>query len=268
MRDVMGVDIGKMVKEEEEVFLCFDWESCLEGDNVNPIKVRYGNKKFFTTLFKTKNIDSIILLRWKNDANGHSYEIRKPETHRDGKLIRIDLTKELKKMGMELVEPIELSEKLEIECKPSYAGSRWIHIGEYGYYESEYDSWGKNFLNFYFAYPGIKIGNSLITKIEITAFDSISSENMKPLYDFMRTVMDNSSAVNTYTENEFVEIFSKHIPENMHIDIYCKENVLSASIDYLGQPQRWFRKKNIVDKTIDYIETQNPLELLVKELGL
>ena len=259
-----------MVKEEEEVFLCFDWESCLEGDNVNPIKVRYGNKKFFTTLFKTKNIDSIILLRWKNDANGHSYEIRKPETRRDGKLIRIDLTKELKKMGMELVEPIELSEKLEIACKPSYAGSRWIHIGEYGYYESKYSycDMSRYYLNFCFAYPGIKIGNSLIMKIEIYTFESISSEHMNPFYDFIRTVMDDLSAVSRYTEKELVEIFTKYVPETMYIDIYCKDKVLSGNIDDLGEPQRWFRKKNIVDRTIDYIETQNPLELLVKELGL
>ena len=70
MRDLMGVHLGSMVKGEEEVFLCFDWDSSNLDEGMSRIKARYGNRKFFSTLFKTKDIDSIMLLRWKNDADG------------------------------------------------------------------------------------------------------------------------------------------------------------------------------------------------------
>ena len=150
----------------------------------------------------------------------------------------------------------------------------WIHVGEHGYYYAEHvggeDS--RDCLNFRFAYPGIMIGNSLIAKIEVDTFDSISDEDMEPLYDFMRTVMDEPSAVSRYTENELVELFTKHFPKTMHIDIWCKDKLLRTSIDHLGRPQRWFMKQDIVDGIRDYnsekVEAEKPLELVVKELGL
>ena len=270
MRDLIGVRVGGMIKDEEEVFLCFDWEQNSE-EGLSGIKVRYGNRKFFTTGFKTKDIDSIILLRWKNDAKGHSYEIRKPEICRDGDLIRMDLTKEFAAMGL---EPKEADEKAQRGGGSShfYAYGNWIHIGEYGYYEPVHDNWGENHLNFCFAYPGLKIGNSFISKIEVHTFDSIKDENMEPMYDFMKTVMDDLSAVSRYTEYELAELFTKHFPVTMYIDIWCNDKVLKASIDHTGEPQRRFRRENIVDGVRDYntawIKTDNPLELVVKELGL
>lgn len=275
MRELMGVRLGSMVKGKGEVFLCFDWEQCDE-DGANCIKARYGNRKFFTTLFKTKDIDSIMLLRWKNDANGHSYEMRKPEISRSGELLRIDLTKELTAMGMELKEDGESNLKAGRGGGIShfYAESMWIHVGECGYYYAERglgeDS--RDYLNFCFAYPGLKIGNSLITKIEIDTFDSINNENVEPLYDFMRTVMDEPSSVNRYTESEIVELFTKHFPITMHIDIWCNDKLLRASIDHLGMPQRWFTKQAMVDGVRDsgaeILESKSPMDLLVKELGL
>ena len=41
-------------------------------------------------------------------------------------------------------------------------------------------------MDFCFAYPGLEIGNSVITKIEIATFDSVKGENMEPMYAFMR----------------------------------------------------------------------------------
>ena len=178
MRDLMGVHLGSMVKGKEEVFLCFGWDSSNQDEGMSRIKARYGNRKFFSTLFKTKDIDSIVLLRWKNDAAGHSYEIRKPETRRSGDLIRLDLTKEFAAMGMELYGDKESNQKSQRGGGSShfYAESMWIHVGEHGYYYAEHvggeDS--RDCLNFRFAYPGIMIGNSLIAKIEVDTFDSIS----------------------------------------------------------------------------------------------
>ena len=276
MRDLMGVHLGSMVKGKEEVFLCFGWDSSNQDEGMSRIKARYGNRKFFSTLFKTKDIDSIVLLRWKNDAAGHSYEIRKPETRRSGDLIRLDLTKEFAAMGMELYGDKESNQKSQRGGGSShfYAESMWIHVGEHGYYYAEHvggeDS--RDCLNFRFAYTGIMIGNSLIAKIEVDTFDSISDEDMEPLYDFMRTVMDEPSAVSRYTENELVELFTKHFPKTMHIDIWCKDKLLRTSIDHLGRPQRWFMKQDIVDGIRDYnsekVEAEKPLELVVKELGL
>ena len=61
-----------------------------------------------------------------------------------------------------------------------------ILIMKEGYYETVNDSWGETHLNFCFAYPGLEIGNSVITKIEIATFDSVKGENMEPMYAFMR----------------------------------------------------------------------------------
>ena len=270
MRELMGIHVGSMVEGKEEVFLCFDWEQHDE-EGASHIKVRYGNRKFFTTGFKTKDIDSIMLLCWKNDANEHRYKMWKPELRRDGDLIRMDLTKEFTAMGL---ESREANEKAQRGGGSShfYAYGNWIHIGECGYYESVHDNWGENHLNFCFAYPGLKIGNSLITQIEISTFDSIKDEKMEPMYDFMRSVMDDLSAVSRYTENELVELFTKHFPITMHINIWCNDKVLRASIDHTGEPQRRFCRENIADGVRDYnttwIKTDNPLELVVKELGL
>ncbi len=275
MRDLMGVYLGNMVKGNEEVFLCFDWEQC-DKEGASCIKVRYGNRKFFTTLFKTKDLDSIILLWWKNDANGHGYEIRKPEISRSGDLIRLDLTKEIVAMGLEMKEAEGANQKSQRGggSRHFYAESMWMHVGEYGYYYAERaggeDS--REYLNFCFVYPGVKIGNSVVKKIEIDTFDSISDENVEPLYNFMRTVMDEASAVSKYSEDDLAELFTKNFPITMHIDIWCDDKLLRASIDHLGMPQRWFSRQNIVDGKRNYnsevIETKTPLELVVKELGL
>ncbi len=270
MRELMGIHVGSMVEGKEEVFLCFDWEQ-YDEEGASHIKVRYGNRKFFTTGFKTKDIDSIMLLCWKNDANEHRYEMRKPELRRDGDLIRIDLTKEFTAMGLKSRESNEKA-KRGGGSSHFYAYGNWIHVGECGYYESVHDNWGENHLNFYFAYPGLKIGNSLMTQIEISTFDSIKDENMEPMYDFMRIVMDDLSVVDRYTENELVELLTKHFPITMHINIWCNDKVLRASIDHTGEPQRRFCRENIADGVRAYnttwIKTDNPLELVVKELGL
>ena len=270
MRELMGIHVGSMVEGKEEVFLCFDWEQHDE-EGASHIKVRYGNRKFFTTGFKTKDIDSIMLLCWKNDANEHRYEMRKPELRRDGDLIRIDLTKEFTAMGLKSRESNEKA-KRGGGSSHFYAYGNWIHVGQCGYYESVHDNWGENHLNFYFAYPGLKIGNSLMTQIEISTFDSIKDENMEPMYDFMRIVMDDLSVVDRYTENELVELLTKHFPITMHINIRCNDKVLRASSDHTGEPQRRFCRENIVDGVRDYntpwVKTDNPLELVVKELGL
>ena len=50
MRELMGIHVGSMVEGKEEVFLCFDWEQHDE-EGASHIKVRYGNRKFFTTGF-------------------------------------------------------------------------------------------------------------------------------------------------------------------------------------------------------------------------
>ena len=270
MRELIGVNIGGMVKEEEEVFLCFEWETNRE-EEAYPIKARYGNRKFFTTGFKTKDIDSIMLLRWKNDANGHSYEMRKPEIHKQGELIRIDLTKEFAVMGLESKEKEEKA-KRGGGSRNFRAYGNWIYIGEYGYYQCIHDSWGEDYLDFCFAYPGLKIGNSVITKIEISTFDSTKGENMKPMYDFMREVMDDLSTVSRYTEKELAELFTNHFPETMYINIWCQDKLLRASIDHKGEPRWRFCKEDIVDgvrnSAVPWIKNPKPLELVVKELGL
>ncbi|MDY5578004.1 MAG: hypothetical protein SPF70_11160 [Lachnospiraceae bacterium] len=275
MRELMGIHVGNIVEGKEEVFLCFDWEQHDEK-GASHIKVRYGNRKFFTTLFKTKDAGSIMLLRWKNDINGHCYEMKKPEISRNGDLIRVDLTKEFAAMGMKLREDNESNQKAQRGGGSShfYAESMWIHIGEQGYYYAE-RARGENsrdYLNFCFAYPGVKIGNSLVSKIEIDTFDSIRNENMDPLYDFMNTVMDEMSAVSRYTEREVAELFTKHFPITVHIDIWCNDKLLRASIDHLGIPQRWFTRQDIVDGVRDcnsrIIESKSPLDMIVKELGL
>ena len=271
MRDFIGVHIGRMVKDEEEVFLCFDWAQNREEEGLYRIKARYGNRKFFTTGFKTKDIDSVMLLRWKNDANGHSYEIRKPKTCKDGNLIRMDLTKEFAAMGLESREKDEKAKRGGGSSNFRAYGN-WIHVGEYGYYERIHDSWGEDYLNFCFAYPGLKIGNSVITKIEISTFDSTTDKNMELMYDFMRIVMDDLTAVNTYTADELVELFTNHFPVSMYINIWCKDKLLRASIDHKGSPQRRFCREDIVDgvrnSNATWIKTEKPLELVVKELGL
>lgn len=268
MRDLIGVHIGGMVKDEEEVFLCFDWAQNREEEGLCRIKVRYGNRKFFTTGFATKDTDSVMLLRWKNDANGHSYEMRKPEIKRGSDLLRMDLTKEFAAMGMESNEPNEKA-KRGGGCRHFYAYGNWIHVGEYGYYERVHDSWGENHLNFCFAYPGLKLGNSVITKIEINTFDSITDKNMEPMYAFMRTVMDDLSAVSRYTEDELAELFTNHFPESMYINIWCEDKLLRASIDHTGLPQRRFCREDIVDgirnSNTPWIKTESPLELVIKE---
>ena len=116
--------------------------------------------------------------------------------------------------------------------------------------------------------------DDLLIKIFYSTFISsdIKDENMEPMYDFMRSVMDDLSAVSKYTENELVELFTKHFPITMHINIWCNDKVLRASIDHTGEPQRRFCRENIVDGVRDYntpwVKTDNPLELVVKELGL
>lgn len=270
MRDLMGVYVGGMIKDKEEVILCFDWEQNDEKGS-SSIKARYGNRKFFTTGFKTKDTDSIMLLRWRNDAKGHCYEMRKPELRMDGDLIRMDLTKEFAAMGLESKETDE-KPKRGGGSNNFYAYGNWIHIGKYGYYQVIRDNWGENHVDFCFAYPGLKIGKSFITKMEISTFDSVKDENMQPMYDFMRIIMDHLSAVSRYTKSELAEIFTKHFPVTMYINICCNDKVLRASIDHTGEPQRRFCKENMVDGVRDYhapwIKTDNPLELVVKELGL
>ncbi len=59
MRELIGIHGGNMIEGKEEVFLCFDWEQH-DKEEASHIKVRYGNRKFFTTGFKTKDIDGII----------------------------------------------------------------------------------------------------------------------------------------------------------------------------------------------------------------
>ena len=270
MRELIGIHIGGMVKDEEEVFLCFDWETD-DKENASSIKARYGNRKFFTTGFKTKNVDSIMLLRWKNDAQGHVYESRTPELRRDGDLLRMDLTKEFKAMGL---ESKEADEKVKRGGGSSNyrAYGNWIHIGEGGYYEAVNDSWGETYLNFNFAYPGLEIGNSTITKIEIETFDSVKGENMEPMYEFMKTVMDDLTAVKQYTAEELKELFTRHFPETMYINIWCTDKLLRASVDHKGTPRWRFCREDIVDgvrnSETPWIENPKPLELIVKELGL
>ena len=271
MRDLIGIHIGGMVKGEEEVFLCFDWESNREKEGVCCIKARYGNRKFFTTGFGTKDIDSIMLLHWKNDADGHVYEMRKPKLQKDGDLLRMDLTKEFTAMGLESSEPNEKA-KRGGGTSHFYAYGNWTYVGEHGYYRMVHDNWGENHLDIYFAYPGLKIGNSTITKIEIDTFDNIKGENMEPMYAFMRTVMDDLSAISKYTTEELKELFTGHFPETMHIDIWCTDKLLRASVDHLGEPRWRFCREDIVDgvrnSNVPWIANPKPLELAVKELGL
>ena len=271
MRELKGIYLGYKIKQKEEVFLCFDSEQGCEEEGLYRIKARYGNRMFFSTGYKTRDIDSIMLLRWKNDANGPSYEMRKPKLCKDGDLIRIDLVKEFIAMGLEPNEPYEKA-KRGGGCSHFYDYGNWIYIGEYGYYQIEHDNWEENHANFYFAYPGLKIGNSLISKIEIDTFDSVTGEKMEPMYHFIRTVMDDLSAVNRYTKDELIELFTKHFPVTMYINIACKDKSLIANINHTGEPQRGFLKKNIVDGVRDYntkwIKIEKPLELVVKELGL
>ena len=100
-----------------------------EEEGLCHIKARYGNRKFFTTGFKTKDVDSIMLIRWKNDANGHSYEMRKPEMCKDGDLLRMDLTKEFAAMGLESKEKDEKA-KRGGGSSNFRAYGEWIHVGE------------------------------------------------------------------------------------------------------------------------------------------
>lgn len=273
MRDLMGISLGGMVKGNEQVFLCFDWAQNDEA-GASCIKVRYGNRKFFTTLFKTKDADSIMLLRWKNDADGNSYEMKKPAISRTGDLFKLDLAKEFVAMGLESKFADEDNHKRGGGSSHFYASSTWIHVGDHGYYYAEHvngeDS--RDYLNFCFEYPGIRIGNSLIRKIEIDTFDSIRDENMEPLYEFMRTVMDEPVAVSEYQEEALVELFTKHFPITMHMDIWCQDKLLRASIDHLGIPPRWFAKHNIIDGVkklnAETIATDVPLEFVIKELGI
>ena len=271
MRDLIGVHIGGMVKDEEEVILCFNWESNREAEGRCHIKARYGNRKFFTTGFETKDMDSIMILRWKNDANGHSYEMRKPKLVQDGNLIRMDLTKEFAAMGLESKEADEKAKRGGGSSNFRAYGN-WIHIGEYGYYEAVNDSWGETHLNFHFVYPGLEIGNSTITKIEIETFDSIKGENMDSMYAFMRNVMDDLSAVKKYTTEELKELFTKHFPETMYINIWCMDKLLRASVDHKGVPRWRFCREDIVDGVRNsgapWIKAEKPLELVVNELGL
>ena len=271
MRDLIGIHIGGMVKEDEDVVLCFKWEENREEDERCRIKARYGNRKFFTTGFETKDMDSIMILRWKNDVNGHSYEMRKPEIYRDGELVRMDLTKEFAAMGLESKEESEKAKRGGGSSNFRAYGN-WIHIGECGYYQCVHDSWGEDHLDFCFAYPGLKIGNSVITKIKIDTFDSTNNEKMRPMYDFMRMVMDDLSAVSRYTIGELKELFINHFPETMYINIRCQDRLLRASIDHTGVPRWRFCKEDIVDGVRNYnapwIKAEKPLELVVKELGL
>ena len=112
----------------------------------------------------------------------------------------------------------------------------------------------------------------MITKIEISTFDSTSSENMEPMYEFMRTVMDDLLAVSRYTEEELTELFTNHFPETMHINIWCQDRLLRASIDHTGVPRWRFCREDIVDgvrnSNVPWIKAEKPLELVVKELGL
>ena len=270
MRELIGVHVGGMVKEEEEVVLCFDWETD-DKENASSIKARYGNRKFFTTGFKTKNIDSIMLLRWKNDANGHVYEMRKPKLSMDGDLIRMDLTKEFEVMGLESKEASEKAKRGGGSSNYRAYGN-WIHIGECGYYEPTHDNWGENHVDFYFAYPGLEIGNSIITKIEIDTFDSIKNERMNPMYDFMKIVMDDLTAVKKYTAEELKGLFTEHFPETMYINIWCTDKLLRASVDHKGEPRWRFSREDIVDGVRNsgapWIKNPKPMELVVKELGL
>jgi len=270
MRDLIGIHIGGMIKDKEEVFLCFDWEQNREEEGRH-IKVRYGNRKFFTTGFKTKDMDSIMLLRWKNDTNGHIYEMRKPELFQKGDFIRMDLTKEFAAMGLESREA-NIKSTRGGGSSHFYAYGNWVHIGEYGFYQCIHDSWGEDHLDFYFVYPGLKIGNSVITKIEIDTFDNVSNEKIEPMYEFMRTVMEDLSAVSRYTEEELTELFTKHFPETMYINIWCTDKLLRASIDHTGVPRWRFCREDIVDgvrnSNAPWIETKSPLEMVVKELGL
>ena len=169
MRELIGVHVGGMVKEEEEVVLCFDWETD-DKENASSIKARYGNRKFFTTGFKTKNVDSII------------------------------------------------------------------------------------------------------TKIEIDTFDSIKNERMNPMYDFMKIVMDDLTAVKKYTAEELKELFTEHFPETMYINIWCTDKLLRASVDHKGEPRWRFSREDIVDGVRNsgapWIKNPKPLELVVEELGL
>lgn len=270
MRDLIGVYVGGPGKKREEIFLCFDWEQN-DKENASAIKVRYGNRKFFTTGFKTKKEDSIILLRWKNDAEGHVYDIRKPELKRDGEILRMDLTKEYTAMGLDSGEEKEKA-KRGGGSSHFYAYGNWIHIGEQGYYEAEHDSWGETHLNFHFAYPGLKIGNSTITKIEIATFDSVKGENMEPMYAFMRRVMDDLTAVKEYTTKGLKELFTKHFPETMYIEIWCMDKRLRASVDHKGEPRWRVCREDIVDgvkiQNTSWIANPKPLELITEELGL
>ena len=270
MRHLIGVPLIGMVKEKEKLFLCFEWETNGEAEGVCCIKSRYGNRKFMTTGFKTKDMDSILLLRWKNDADGHSYEMRKPILKKDGDLIRIDLTKEFVAMGLELRE-VEEKTKRGGGSSNFYDYGSWIHIGEYGYYYAE-NSGDRTYLDFYFAYPGLEIGNSVITKIQIDTFDSIKNERMKPMYDFMETVMDDLSAVHKYTAEELAELFTEHFPKSMFIDVWCKDKLLRAGLDHLGEPQWRFCREDMVDgvknSNVPWTKHPKPLELVVKELGL
>ena len=192
------------------------------------------------------------------------------ELKRDGEILRMDLTKEYATMGL----GIEEKEKAKRGggSRHFYAYGNWIHIGEQGYYETVNDSWGETHLKFHFAYPGLEIGNSVITKIEIETFDSVKDENMEQMYAFMRTVMDDLSAVKDYTSEELKESFTKHFPETMYIEIWCMDKVLRASVDHKGEPRWRFCREDIVDgvkiQNTSWIANPKPLELIVEELGL
>ena len=270
MRDFIGIHIGGMVKDEEVVFLCFKWEQNREQEGLCYIKARYGNRKFFTTGFGTKDMDSIMILRWKNDANGHSYEMRKPELVQNGDLIRMDLTKEFAVMGLESRESDERAKRGGGSSNFRAYGN-WIYVGECGYYQRVHDNWGENHLDFCFAYPGLKIGSSVITKIEIDTFDSTDNENMAQMYEFMRTVMDDLSAVSRYTAKELTELFTNHFPETMYMNIWCQDKLLRASIDHKGVPRWRFCREDIVDgvrnSAAPWIKAEKPLEMVIKELG-
>ena len=269
MRDVRRIDIGRLLKNEEEVYLCFEEKSSAEKEG-RTIKAYYGNEKFFTTIYETKDIDSIMLLHLRNDENGYSYEMRRPEISLDADFVSLDLIKELTAMGLQLEESNENNQ--DFLC---YQFGNQMSVGKYGYYKSEMLNVSmlmRYYLKCYFSYSGVKIGNSLVTKIEISTYDGIENEILEPLYEFLRTIMDDLSAVNRYTEKELVELLTKHVPVSMHMDIWCKDKLIRASIDDRGPSQRSFCREDIVDGVINsnssWIKTENPLELVVKELGL
>ncbi len=276
MKERMGVQLGKIIRGSDNVVLCFDW---FQGGDENGcrIKVRCGSRKFLQTLFRTETSESVEIVHWRNSGGEYLYEIKNPEVLKKNGLLRLDLTKELSAMNVELCEGEEFEQGFNYikgSDRCPYIESEWIYVGEYGFYYSSW-SWndiGRNDLHFCFAPPGAQILNRRVREIKIDTFDSISDENMEPFYEYMDCLMDYASASGKYTEETVTALFLKNLPPALHMDILCEDRCLTMSVNHLGDPRAWFcrcdvdvengRKKADTGK----MAMDNPMERMVAEL--